>query len=326
MLGLDVWTLSAVAVVVCAASAWTWRAGRRAAPVVASAWAALGAVAGLALGDALELSAGRGLGVMLAFVGALVGHWSLRHLLIRAGVDPEVARKWARAERGARTGELAAALAHEIKNPLTPIRGYARLLVRELDAVSDDERTLFEKGLGIIDAEAERIEHRVRQALNRTKSTAPEAVDLPRLLDEVVGIVEVDPGVTRVEVDLQEDLPRVRAVEDGLQGALVNLFENAAEAMREGPGPIEVRARREGELIQLTIRDRGPGLGTLSSSDVMQSFFTTKSTGTGLGLAVAKSAVESMGGRLSLENRDDAPGAEAVLRIPVWPQSTRVND
>ncbi|MEO1229255.1 MAG: ATP-binding protein [Myxococcota bacterium] len=315
---MEIWTLAAAGLVLAIASIAAWRRRRYAASLVASAWAALGAVAGHAVGQSLGADLGGALGVFFAFMGAGLGHWSLRHLMARAGADFEVARRWARAERGARTGELAAALAHEIKNPLTPIRGYARLLLRELDGVADTDRPLFQKGLGIIDAEAERIEHRVRQALVRARQHHPEAVNLPRLLEEVVGIVEVDPGVTRVDVALEDPLPPARAVEDGLQGALVNLFENAAEAMRDLPGPIEVSARRSGEHIQLLIRDRGPGLGERKSEELMKSFFTTKDTGTGLGLAVAKSAVESMGGHLDLRNRNDRPGAEAELRIPVW--------
>ncbi len=307
------------AVVLGGVSLWAGRRGRRATPVVASAWAAVGAVGGLSLVELAGL-AGAGLGpsVAFAFGGALVGHRLLTLVLGATGAT-EVARRWARAERGARTEELAAVLAHEIKNPLTPIRGYARLLLKELDAVCEAERSTFERGLTIIDAEAERIEGRVRRALDRARSAAPEPVDLGRLLEEVRGIVEVDPGVTRVEVALEAGLPRVRAVEDSLQGALVNLLENAAEAMRETPGPIHVRASREGERVRIVIRDRGPGLGDLDEATLRQGFFTTKETGTGLGLAVARSAVESTGGELTLGNRKDGPGAEATLTIPVWP-------
>lgn len=315
---MDVESLLAVAAVLATAGAFAVRARRRAIPVVASAWAAVGGLAGLVLGEALDVGWGRALGVLLAFAGALAGQHALRRILKGAERSAEVARRWARAERGARTEELAASLAHEIKNPLTPIRGYARLLLRELDAVRDTERAMFEKGLSIIDAEAERIELRVRRALERARNAAPEPVVLPRLLSEVVGIVEVEPGVTRVELDLEPDLPLVRAFEDGLQGALVNLFENAAEAMRERPGPIRVIARRQGEQVRLTILDRGPGLGALEPETLMQSFFTTKVYGTGLGLKVARSAIESMGGELSLQNRDDGPGAVVELVLPVW--------
>lgn len=250
--------------------------------------------------------------------GMLVGWLLARGFPGRGGQGGvEMARRWALAERGVRTGELAAALAHEIKNPLNPIRGYARLLLSEVEAVRPSERALFEKGLGIIDAEAERIELRVRRALERSRSTAAESVDLLPLLDEVVGIVEVLPGVSRVEVHVPADLPRVRAVEDGLQGALVNLLENAAEAMRDRPGPVELSVSRHGTRVRVVIRDRGPGIGELSENEVMRSFFTTKENGTGLGLAVARSAVEASGGRIFLRNRLDGPGAEAELLLLV---------
>jgi signal transduction histidine kinase len=313
------WTLVAGALVLGAASLAAARWRRRAIPVVAASWAAVGAGLGDGLSDGMGWASSGSLTVLLAFAGALAGQVALRRILARAEQSSATARqRWARAERGARTGELAAALAHEIKNPLTPIRGYASLLLRELDAVRPAERATFEKGLGIIDAEAARIESRVVRALERARSAAPEPVNVAGLVEEVVGIAAVEAGVTRIDVDLAPGLPRVRAVEDGLQGALVNLVENAAEAMRDGPGPLRIEAGREGDYVWLAVRDRGPGFGEHDPEALTRAFFTTKETGTGLGLAVARSALESMGGELILRNRDDGPGAEATLRIPVW--------
>ena len=310
----------AILVPVAAAAAAAGRHPRWRASVLPALGSALGASVGLmicAASKSLNFG-GLVLGFGLAYVGALLGHKALRRWARRSFGSQEVATRWARAERGARTGELAAALAHEIKNPLTPIRGYARLLRGELEAVAASERSTFEKGLSIIDAEAERIEIRVRRALERARDTSPGPVSLTRLLGEVVAILEVDPGVTRVELHLPSDLPPVRAIEDALQGALVNLFENAAEAMRGRPGPICVRGTLDGGYVRLSILDRGPGLGAVPVEAAMRTFFTTKTQGSGLGLAVARSAVAALGGELVLRNRSDGLGAEVELTLPVW--------
>jgi C4-dicarboxylate-specific signal transduction histidine kinase len=107
---------------------------------------------------------------------------------------------------------------------------------------------------------------------------------------------------------------------DELRGVLLNLLKNASEAMQERRGGrIEVTAWREGERVVVEVRDEGKGLGEMEREQLFRAFYTTKPGGTGLGLAISRSAVEAVGGRLSLVPREDRPGAVARVELIAAP-------
>jgi signal transduction histidine kinase len=226
-----------------------------------------------------------------------------------------------RAERLAIAGELAASVAHEIKNPLAALRGYAELLGDSQAHVAPEHRARFEKAVRIIREESDRIDAKVAELLSLGR--APKGrrdgrpVDVSRVALEAVAVaegeVDIPPIVSRLDPTLT-----VVGDEDELRGVLLNLLKNAAEAMRERPGGrIEVVARSEEAHVLIEVRDEGKGLGEVDLEQLFRPFYTTKTEGTGLGLAISRSAIEAAGGRLSLVSREDKAGAVARVVLPM---------
>ncbi len=224
-------------------------------------------------------------------------------------------QRLARVEKLAIAGELAASVAHEIKNPLAPIKGYAQLLEEKLPLLPEDERAVFAKGLRIIREETERIDRRVAELLDMARSdragaSIDERFELNRVVIEAAAVAEGEPGLLRLERRLDPALGLVAGNADEMRGALLNLMKNAAEA-KDG-ATLEVITRREGERAIIEITDDGPGIPPEAAERVFQAFYTTKSGGTGLGLAIAKSAVEAAGGTIAFSPRT---GGGTVARI-----------
>jgi signal transduction histidine kinase len=230
-----------------------------------------------------------------------------------------------RAERLAIAGELAAAIAHEVKNPLTAVRGYAELLAAQAPHVAPEQRARFEKAVRIISEESDRIDARVAELLNLGRAPRGDkggsTLDVSRMALEAMAVAEGEPDFPTLVPRLDPAL-RVVGDEDALRGVLLNLLKNAAEAMHESPGGrIEVIARSEEGRAVIEVRDEGKGLDGVDRERLFRPFYTTKSDGTGLGLAISRSAIEAMGGRLGLLPRPDAPGAMARVELPRAPGS-----
>ncbi len=210
-------------------------------------------------------------------------------------------------ERLAAVGETAAVLAHEMRNPLAVIGNTLALLRRGERSASDTEL------LGYLGAEFERIHHLVRNVLvfvGPPSVATSTDVSLADLVDEATSATRQDPvfaaASARLEVDVPASLPRVRAEASTLRRALVNLLVNALEHVPRG-GLVRVTARPEGELVVLRVMNEGAPIPDEIASRVFAPFFTTKRTGTGLGLAVVKRIVDDLGGRVELER-----GAEGI--------------
>ncbi|MBK6685774.1 MAG: hypothetical protein IPG45_14985 [Deltaproteobacteria bacterium] len=240
----------------------------------------------------------------------------------------DLRRRLQQAEKLAIAGELAASVAHEIKNPLSPIKGYAQMLQKRVPLVPEAERAFFDKALGIILSEADRIDARVHELLGlargeRRTLSRDETALLPRILKEAVLVGEAEPGIARIELNVDPQVQRVRGNEDELRGALVNLMKNAAEAMAgQGGAAVELRARPEGSHVVVELMDEGPGLLPAVAEQAFTAFFTTKQSGTGLGLAIARTAVEAAGGTLRLLPRPDRRGTVARLELLIAEERT----
>lgn len=261
-------------------------------------------------------------------IGAIDARLSLGRGPFPPSVGPEgleaLRRRLARAERLAIAGELAASVAHEIKNPLAPIKGYAQMLQKRLEAVSEAERPFFEKALGVVVSESERIEVRIQALLAAAKGEGQGApassatAALAKVLEDVVALGRGDPGIRQIELQIDPGIDRVRGDEDELRAVLLNLLVNAAEAQPDRGVTIEISAERLGDRVVIALADDGPGLDPVSAERAFEPFYTTKVGGTGLGLVIARSAVQAAGGTLVLSNRSPGRGvvARLELRIP----------
>lgn len=226
--------------------------------------------------------------------------------------------KWGHLERLALAGELSAMVAHEIKNPLAAVRGYAELLGELTAHVSLEQQPRFEKGLQIIRDESDRINERVQSLLQLARpalsaSDVSTSFSLRQVAAEAVAQVEGHARPVLISLQASGEAVYVRGNPDGLRSALVNLLRNAADAQKVGSICVEL-TRRDGG-VRLCVSDEGHGLTAEQSAAPVVAFRSTKPDGTGLGLVIAQAGVTSCGGALSFE--PNAPrGTRAIIDLP----------
>jgi signal transduction histidine kinase len=222
--------------------------------------------------------------------------------------------KLVRAERLSAVGEMAARVAHEIRNPLVSIGGYARRL---LSRVPDGDSVKGEY-LKVICDEVERLEEVVGGVLDYVRPPLARIglVDVGALLRSCAELMisECDRAGIVVTIACAEGLPPLPADESRLRQALLNLSRNAIQAMPDG-GRLELAASLEGGSIALRIRDSGEGMDPDQLEKIFVPFYTTKSHGTGLGLAIASQVVEALGGRIEVDS-GRGRGSEFTIRLP----------
>ncbi len=241
-----------------------------------------------------------------------------------------------RSEKLAGLGEMAAAVAHEIKNPLNAVLGFAQRLSAKLD----DPR--LRDYAGIIVTEVNRMAAIVNDVLEYNRYRAPEKkpADLAGILDEVLVLVADRAAKAGVEVAVEADplLPPVPMDRDKMKQVLLNLVLNAVNAMENG-GTLAVRVRMETgalpagqetdpdrtllqqvflqqRMVSVTVRDTGCGIARENLQKIFDPFFTTKTSGTGLGLSVCHKIVESHGGFMHVESRL-GEGSEFSFYLPL---------
>jgi signal transduction histidine kinase len=227
-------------------------------------------------------------------------------------------------ERLAALGQLAATLAHEVRNPLGVMFNSLGTLGKMLPA-DGDAATL----LAIMSEEAVRLERLVRELLDFARPLAPslEPESLRTVVEGAVDAAsrEVGTAAAALTAEISADLPPVRLDASMIRRAIVNLVVNGVQAA--GPsGRVRVCAcleRRAGRrFARIDVIDSGPGISRELASRIFEPFFTTKATGTGLGLAVVKSIVDSHGGEITVDSR---VGATTVsLFVPAEPDSTEM--
>ena len=228
-----------------------------------------------------------------------------------------------RAQRDAAWGEVARRLAHEVKNPLTPIQLAAeRLRRRFLGRLSAEEGELIDRATHTIVAQVEALKTMVNAFGDYARPQPPalRPIALHALLDDVLDLYENDQriGLSR---DLADGEPLVRADAVRLRQALHNLIKNALEAIGDAKKPqilVTTRLVQDGGegWVELGVADNGPGLPPDFGDRWFEPYTTSKVKGTGLGLAVVKKIAEEHGGSIRAENRAQG-GAVFTLRLPV---------
>ena len=221
-------------------------------------------------------------------------------------------------ERLAAIGQVAAAVGHELRNPLGVLTN-ALYLVRA--RVPEAEREAVGRHLDIAEREVAAAATIVESLLDfaREREPATASVDLADLLDEALSVAP-PPAEIHVEREVGE-LPPVRADRQQLRQVILNLLTNGYEAM-DGAGTLTVGARRVDGQVELRIADTGAGMDDETAARIFEPFFTTKAKGIGLGLPVTKRIVEMHGGTISAESEPGA-GTAFILTVPVMVRPSR---
>ena len=228
------------------------------------------------------------------------------------------------AQRDAAWGEVARRLAHEIKNPLTPIQLSAERLRRKyLDSMSVDEAQVLDRATHTIVQQVEAMKEMVNAFSDYARAADMDfdLFDVDNLVHEVVDLYRAQDSGVEIVVTTDPAMPNIEADVGRVRQMLHNLMRNAIEALENvKDGRIDVHASAaeiEGiEVIQIKVEDNGPGFNTSSVNQVFDPYVTTKPKGTGLGLAIVKKLVEEHVGTIRADNRKQG-GAIISIRLPV---------
>ncbi|MFW5878891.1 MAG: ATP-binding protein, partial [Myxococcota bacterium] len=244
-----------------------------------------------------------------------LGAMQLFAALLAAGVRLEdLQKELLRREKLAAVGEMAGVLAHEVRNPLAVIFNAVSGLRRTLGPEADRDGLL-----AIIHEEADRLKRVVRDLLDFARPSSPELrpMRVHGLVEEVAAQAASGEraGRVRMEVALGDDLPMVRSDPHLLKRALANVMDNALQAVPD-KGTIRVFAHPEGERwLRLCVENDGEPLSEEMRTKAFLPFYTTRATGTGLGLSVVKRTIDDLGARVALEPAED--GARVAIWLPV---------
>lgn len=245
------------------------------------------------------------------------------HYLVGLVRDLTDESEWQRARDLARApenlGSFGYQLAHQILGPLNAIDIQTQLLTRLLrKQVADGDRGEIDSALNLVREEIKRLGNMLSETLQLQKPEAsvPGTTDPAALLADLAELIQAraEARGIEVEVDAAEGLPRLRVDAERMRRALMNLALNSLEAMPNG-GHLRLLARRDEDLVKLTVADDGPGLPRDVAGKAFELFYTTKPDGTGMGLPLARNIIEDHGGSLRLVPSDE--GAEFEISLPV---------
>jgi len=214
----------------------------------------------------------------------------------------------------ARLGEMAAVIAHEVKNPLAGIRGAIQVIGGRLPKESKDAAVVKEI-VSRIDTLNELIKDLLLFA--RPPQPRPLPVDLAGLVRTTADLLAGDPALKGVAIHIDGSSPAVMADAELLKIVFQNLLMNGAQAM-QGHGEIRVTLQPLDGVCRVLVRDAGPGIADDVRERIFTPFFTTKARGTGLGLAMAQEIAQEHGGQLSCESAV-GEGTTFTLRLPGSP-------
>lgn len=226
------------------------------------------------------------------------------------------------AQREAAWAEVARRLAHEVKNPLTPIQLAAERLQYKLEAVLEpDQRELLTKATTTIRAQVDTLKRLVDAFGDYARPVALklEPLALESLINEVQDLYSAGSVPIGFEVEVEPGTPRALVDTGRLRQVLLNLVRNAQEAHPEGRPELSIRLapeqREESAGVLLVIRDNGPGFAAEVLERIFEPYVTTKPRGTGLGLAIVRRIIDDHGGDIRVGNRAEG-GAEVRIWLP----------
>ncbi|GIM44869.1 hypothetical protein DNHGIG_04180 [Collibacillus ludicampi] len=218
-------------------------------------------------------------------------------------------------EKLAMLGKIAAGVAHEIRNPLTSVKGFIQLLQNDLIQMGKEDY------VKIILSELDRVNMIIHEFLSASKTSPPEkkAVEMSEILREVVLLCQSEANLRNCEIisEMPETLPRLMVDRQQIKQVFLNIVKNAFDAIEDKPGKIFVGADIEaGSWLRVTIRDNGKGMDEETMSHLFEPFFTTKEKGTGLGLATSYQIIENHNGMIYVESQVGR-GTTFTVKLPL---------
>ena len=219
-------------------------------------------------------------------------------------------------ERHVASGEMSAAIAHEIKNPLVAIGGFTRRLHRRMEPVDPNWETV-----GIIVEEVSRLERLLKRlrAFSQTAELGVETCDVNCIIQKILTLLkgELEVGSIKFETNLANGLPNVLVGEDEMKQVLLNLIQNSIQAMPNG-GNLRVDSLYNGQDVMVQVKDTGTGIPSDMRENLFQPFFTTKENGSGLGLALSYQIMKAHGGSIKVEESEPEYGTAFSIYLPVF--------
>lgn len=255
--------------------------------------------------------------VILFFLAVIIINWSktsLKNLENQVKENKRLEEQTNQAEKFAILGKVAAGITHEIRNPLTVIKGFLQLLKTKLDKEND-----FEKSFSLIFKELNRIEKIIHDFLLFSKLTEPEkeAADINTVVEECLQFLESEFILYNISLttELKADLSKIFIDINQIMQVLLNILSNAVQSMNN-KGKIFISTYQEADFIIVKIKDNGMGIPQETIKKIFNPFFTTKNKGTGLGLSTSLNIVKNHGGTIEVESK---PNEETTfyIKLPI---------
>lgn len=248
----------------------------------------------------------------------------------RLGHLRELESKLHQVEKAAVVGRLAAAIAHEIRNPLNYINLTLDHLRSSFAPVDPGKRETFERLATQLKSEVQRINRHITDFLkySRPSTLELESLDLREQVEDALRVIAGQAAERGIETKLEEEmkLPAVVADKDSLHSVLTNLLINSLEALDGDGGRVKVTLRTEtANRACIEISDTGRGIAQDDIAKVFEPYYSTKETGTGLGLAIVKKAIDDHGGSISVSSKEGS-GTTFTIILPLNPEEERMKD
>lgn len=278
---------------------------------------AMGVVKGYR-GAPLEVTRGDDVGGLMIAVNEMQGELRSRERQLELARQQQFHH-----EKMAAVGSLAAAVAHEISNPIMAIAGIAEAIAENQRANGGCPTCDTSCRPELILEQTRRISQITRQIaeFSTPQSVEPQVLDLNALVTSTCNLIRFDSRFRRIALDvlLDAQLPAVEAVADHFSQVLINLLINAADSLEtvtDRAPRVTVVSRGDGDEVELTVDDNGIGMDALTAARAFDEYFTTKGPGrgTGLGLFLCRSLIEGMGGRIVLESSAGV-GTRVIIRL-----------
>ncbi len=243
--------------------------------------------------------------------GNFIGHvFILKDLSDIRALELEIQQK----EKLAAVGTLAAGVAHEVRNPLSSIRGYATYFGSLFDSDSDNK-----KAANIMAEEVDRVNRVISELLEfaRPMKLELQDVEIFDLVDKALRLIKYEAQTARVNIikSVEAGIPKIAIDKDRFTQVLLNIFINSIQAMNAG-GDLTVDVFTRENKLRFQISDTGDGISVEDQTNIFNPYFTTKKKGTGLGLAIAFKIVETHGGTIKIDS-SKGKGTTFVISIPL---------